>query len=381
MKSEIEKTEFRRSVRGYNPDDVDEYIESLLNDIESLKEEEAELYRRLDKSEKALENYRKEDKSRGDIIDDANKQAKAIIDEAKNKAAREILRARSQCNRIVADMASQIEQQKRAYDEIKKEIENFRLNLFAKYREHIKQINSFAETAGILENETMSEAELDEYIKLAKDDMAVDEDVSPAEEDSASGKEQSEYEAQITLTEDNSAPEEEAQPAKESQAPSDIAGGDGDSAYDSGDDGEREEDISEDGADGETFEAAGEDKAFEDDEDDSDEFYGDGPVGIDVESTFENSPELPPEREKNDARVNSYGFSIGNTSADPDDDSDEFYSDEDSEEDGISVPRELMDVLQVQPSKQPEPKGKRWKVKKSMSLTDEFDAVKYEDDE
>ena len=116
MDNENVKEEFKKVFRGYDPNEVDEYIQLLKNDIESLKAESAELYRKLNDVTVELDRYKRTEAVGTDIIKGAKADADAIVNDAKGRAARIIIRTSRQCNRIVADMVSQVEEQKNIYE-------------------------------------------------------------------------------------------------------------------------------------------------------------------------------------------------------------------------------------------------------------------------
>ena len=180
MDQENGKAEFRRSFRGYNVDEVDEFVENAEKDIDSLRGEVSELCKKLTAANEEIEKYHREEAVRGDIIKDAKKNADDILADAKGRAARVIIRTSRQCNRIVADMVSQVEEQKSIYESTKSEVLKFRRDLFSMYKDHILKINAYSEAAGVFETDALSKSELDSFIKLLGEDPGVDIDDDPA---------------------------------------------------------------------------------------------------------------------------------------------------------------------------------------------------------
>ena len=175
MDNENVKEEFKKVFRGYDPVEVDDHIQLLKNDIESLKSESAELYRKLNEVTGELERYKRTEAVGTDIIKGAKTDADSIVNDAKGRAARIIIRTSRQCNRIVADMVSQVEEQKNIYETTKREVVRFRQQLLEMYKDHIKRVNIFAEAAGAFDSNALSESELENYMNYLGDEPVDDE--------------------------------------------------------------------------------------------------------------------------------------------------------------------------------------------------------------
>lgn len=157
---------FRRAFRGYNTEEVDSYVEYTQTDIEALQRETYQLQRKLEEAYDEIEGYKRAEKVKKDLFAEAKEEADKIIHDAKTRAAHIIMRTSSQCNRIVADMVSQVEEQKNIYDATKKEILRFRTELFREYTTHIRKINAFVEAAGIFDSDALSDEDIDGFISV-----------------------------------------------------------------------------------------------------------------------------------------------------------------------------------------------------------------------
>ncbi len=443
MDNEKVKAEFKKAFRGYNCEEVDEYVENIAKDMDSLRGEVSDLYRKLSAASEEIEKYRREEAVRGDIIKEAKKNADGILNDAKGRAAKVIIRTSRQCNRIVADMVSQVEEQKNIYESAKQEVLKFRSNLFSLYKEHINKINAYSEAAGVFETDALSKSELDSFIKLLGDDPAsdIEEDSAPfyvgsqveeevekikksaaetAKEILAEDRDDAEVSAQIEEapeteeevytfeeTEEAAAEEEPAGEFVESQpeVPEPVAGNEFDlkEAFDGEQPVEDEfelvpEDLGEEAED--DFEAPdislGEDsEEFGDEgeiENSVDEY--DGPVSMDTVFGKLDSYD-DPEFEAVYGKGNWYDDEKEPVKKEPteeeleerrrraEDDSNEFYDESDLEFDPLADPASptsetgpMFDTVD-----KPKSKKKRWKIKRAMSITDEFKAVKEEDND
>ena len=57
--SEIDNIRFSKTIKGYNVDEVDDFLDQLIADYEKLYRENAEFKDKIEKMDKDLEQYRK----------------------------------------------------------------------------------------------------------------------------------------------------------------------------------------------------------------------------------------------------------------------------------------------------------------------------------
>ncbi|MBQ7715538.1 MAG: DivIVA domain-containing protein [Clostridia bacterium] len=464
MNQNESKEVFRKSFRGYNPEEVDECIEGLKRDIESLKSEVSGLYSKLEKSNSEIEKYKRMDAVRNDMIEDAKKEADGILKDAKGRAAHIIIRTSRQCNRIVADMVSQVEEQKKLYDAAKSEVRKFRNDLFTMYGDHVRKINAYSEAAGVFDVDGLEEGELDSFLKLlnydgtdeedgygfrgvtsviekevkevrkAEKELRSDEpDGKPADQtagasddpgESSEAAEEAKIEAAELVTEDEEA--EDSEEAEEAETAEEVDEMSASEDEPTGEDDAAEEDKKEIGSmDGAAAEepavSDGDfvfDKEFSHSEDaekketeaspfaiDSEDIgeFGlegpkadkvdeyDGPVSLnDVFRELKSYDEADfeavygePDDEAESKKAEPTPEELEERRRRAEDDSNEFYTFDDDEYEPDADPEEPTteigsigeDLTESLPSK------RRWKIKRSMSITDEFKAIKAEEED
>ena len=457
MNTENGKAEFKKSFRGYSREEVDEYVENAARDIDSLRGEISDLCRKLSAANEEIEKYHREEAVRGDIIKEAKKNADDILNDAKGRAAKVIIRTSRQCNRIVADMVSQVEEQKNIYESAKQEVLRFRSNLFSLYKEHINKINAYSEAAGVFETDALSKSELDSFIKLLGEDPEdeIDDDSIPSrvgsqiEEEVEKIKNNAYESAKEIFTEQDDRPDAEEPgnaeevPETADEEPYTFAEAEDIAADEPGKDAGEEEPAEEleVGAetDGKEFGFTGSvseagivlNGAAAAEQPDEDEFeFVPGSLEEEVREDFkapdisfgEDTEEFGDEGEIENS-VNEYDgpvslddvFGSLNSYNDADfeavygegyledeekkkepteeellerrrraeDDSNEFYDESDLEFDPLADP--VSPTSETGPMfdtvDKPKSKKKRWKIKRAMSITDEFKAVKEEDND
>lgn len=107
----IKKQEFNRSVRGYDKDEVQAYLDKLADEIESVLKENESLKRELEQANSRLVEFRRIEKSLQETllkaqesssksIESTKKQTGLMIKEAEIKASQILEKARENANSI-----------------------------------------------------------------------------------------------------------------------------------------------------------------------------------------------------------------------------------------------------------------------------------------
>jgi cell division initiation protein len=107
----IKKQEFNKSMRGYDKEEVEAYLEKLADEFESLQKENDTLKKELEESNERLSEFRRIEKnlqntllkaqeSSSKSFESTKKQASLIIKEAEIKASQIIEKARENANEI-----------------------------------------------------------------------------------------------------------------------------------------------------------------------------------------------------------------------------------------------------------------------------------------
>jgi cell division initiation protein len=113
---EIQNKEFRRSLRGYHEQDVDEFLDEIVREHETIVRDSAGLKDQIARLEERLSQYTdiedvlkrtliKAEEAAGNLRADAQREADLIIREAKEQARGEIAAARRECAIALEDLA------------------------------------------------------------------------------------------------------------------------------------------------------------------------------------------------------------------------------------------------------------------------------------
>ena len=142
---ELKNKTFSRAMRGYNPAEVDEYIDFLIEKYTELYRENDELERKLKLTATHLDELRSdEDSIRGALVD-AQKAASRIKADAEVRAESIIRSAKSSCNAILSDFNTKIASGRETLEAIRSDTLALRQELYERYCEHIHNINQLTE--------------------------------------------------------------------------------------------------------------------------------------------------------------------------------------------------------------------------------------------
>ena len=128
--SEIDNMRFSKTIKGYNVDEVDDFLDQLTADYERLYKESAEYKDKFEQMEKELGQYKQMEHTlqntlvvaqtaAGDIKNTAQKQAEQIIRDAQTEARRSV----DELNKQEYEVTKKIEEMKKSFEVTKAKME------------------------------------------------------------------------------------------------------------------------------------------------------------------------------------------------------------------------------------------------------------------
>ena len=202
---DIHKKEFKRSFRGYNEDEIDEFLDQVVNDYEKLFRDNDKLKEEVARLQKDAESYKEREKSINDTLLLAQKTAQEVTDNARQTATDMKENAAKECENM----------RNEASVEAKKQIEeaaNKVRAIVAEYDRLVRDKNKFLrkvkltmESELAVLNQTLTELPNPEA-ESKKDSRTVE--VTPQERESL-GQVSSEEESKIDSQTDNKAENQE----------------------------------------------------------------------------------------------------------------------------------------------------------------------------
>lgn len=144
---DIEQQEFGRSFRGYNEEEVDDFLDKIVKDYEELIKENAKLKEEIDRMKDRLKEFSEIEETLRSALLNTQKSADEIKDRVENKAKLIVEKAEKEAE-VIIQKASQRE------DEAKNEINNLRRYKFI-FKERFRSMLNLYQK--MLENEKFEE--------------------------------------------------------------------------------------------------------------------------------------------------------------------------------------------------------------------------------
>lgn len=130
---DIHNVEFKRSFKGYDPQEVDNYLASIVGKYETVYRENKRLQEELGQVQKELQKKGQKEQDILDLIsltkqtaDEiknlSNQEAQNLVDTANSEADRIISVARLEAQRIVSDAEGRLIQTQRAEVQLKEQV-------------------------------------------------------------------------------------------------------------------------------------------------------------------------------------------------------------------------------------------------------------------
>lgn len=136
--NELREKKFNRAFGfGYRMEDVDRYLELVAKSMEDMIAENAALNKKLEVLADKISEYRNDEESLRTALLGAQKLGDSVIRESKGKAAGIMRDANQKAEMMIDNAKRQLEREQKAFDNLQKEVETFKNNLFDMYKQHL----------------------------------------------------------------------------------------------------------------------------------------------------------------------------------------------------------------------------------------------------
>lgn len=162
---DIEQQEFSRSFRGYNEEEVDDFLDKIVKDYEELISENTRLNEEIERMKEQLKEYSEIEETLRSALLNAQKLAEEMKEKVENEAKMIIEKAKMEAE-IIKQQASQ------KGDKIKNEIDNLRRYKFI-FKERLKSMLNLY--LNMIETEEFEEQGGYEFTKKSTNDIKIDE--------------------------------------------------------------------------------------------------------------------------------------------------------------------------------------------------------------
>ena len=137
---ELKNQVFSKSLRGYNPVEVDEYIDFLIEKYTELYRENDELEHKLKTAAARLDELKNDEEYIRSTLVDAKRAANKIKADAEERAEEIVRSAKASCNTILSDFNDKIEYGRETLSELQRDAFDLKRELFERYSAHIQII-------------------------------------------------------------------------------------------------------------------------------------------------------------------------------------------------------------------------------------------------
>ena len=170
---EIKNISFRKATlsAGYRAEDVDAFIDDVIQSFEQLKKEKTNLVHKIDVLATRVEQYRSDEETVRNALLASQKVSDACIREAKDKAAKIVRDAEAKAQALLVDANKMTAIEKENYLQLQADAVSLRTELIDLYKKHIKAID-----------ELPTSVDLDEMKKSLNEKYPTEEIAEPAQE-------------------------------------------------------------------------------------------------------------------------------------------------------------------------------------------------------
>ena len=144
LPQEIRNHTFGRAIRGYTTAEVDEYINFLADTVDSLNRENAELEQKLSIALEKLAELQEREARVARLDTEMRRAAATLLHEAEKQQKKILEEAHAYADQVIADADAHMAIQKKVREEIREEVLRFKNDLYARYGQHIDQLEAIA---------------------------------------------------------------------------------------------------------------------------------------------------------------------------------------------------------------------------------------------
>ena len=165
---ELKNKTFSRTVRGYNPAEVDQYFDFLIEKYTEAYKAAAEFEQKYNEVKAKYAELADDEESIRSAILKAQKLGEAIVNNAKKEASEKEEAMVARCDEIIAEAKAKVEAEKANIAALRSYAIDFQHKLFGEYVKHLETIRTL--NLEELEESVKSESE-EKAFEAAKDEV------------------------------------------------------------------------------------------------------------------------------------------------------------------------------------------------------------------
>lgn len=140
MSEKLAYPQFSKGLSGYKTEEVDSYIEKMMDTIKELQEQNEVLEDKIGVLAESLQKYRDDEDSLREALLGAQKMGDSIVKNANNKAEITMREASVKAAHIVEEARKKVEDEKDELIRVQNAAADFKARLIELYREHIELV-------------------------------------------------------------------------------------------------------------------------------------------------------------------------------------------------------------------------------------------------
>nr|WP_092068091.1 DivIVA domain-containing protein [Dendrosporobacter quercicolus]NSL46937.1 DivIVA domain-containing protein [Dendrosporobacter quercicolus DSM 1736]SDL69855.1 cell division initiation protein [Dendrosporobacter quercicolus] len=142
---DIHNKEFKRGFRGYNEDDVDEFLDLVVKDYEQLYRENGDLKETIDRLNSKLEHFQHIENTLHNTLVIAQETAEDVKFNAKKETELMIKEAEVNAQRLVDEAAGKVRRMTAEYEELQKQVQIYRTRMRTLVQAQLEMLKSSEE--------------------------------------------------------------------------------------------------------------------------------------------------------------------------------------------------------------------------------------------
>lgn len=142
---DINNKKFEQTRPGYKPEEVDDFLREIALQITQMQKDKEEVEKKIEVLVESVREYKKDEDALKDALIGAQKQGRAVVQEAHENADKIIAEAHVKAEEIIGNTRVQLEKEKHCLAKMQQEVSDFKQNLLTMYKAHLEQITSIPE--------------------------------------------------------------------------------------------------------------------------------------------------------------------------------------------------------------------------------------------
>lgn len=139
---DINNKRFEQTRPGYKPEEVDDFLREIAAQITKMQKEKEEIEKKIEVLVESVREYKKDEDALKDALIGAQKQGRAVIQEAHENANKIISEAHGKADEIIGNTRVQLEKEKHCLAKMQQEVSDFKAELLSMYKSHLELITA-----------------------------------------------------------------------------------------------------------------------------------------------------------------------------------------------------------------------------------------------